>query len=83
MHIPLRHRTGLLTSCAWVVYSPMTITITIAAVLPETSIYASERVVLALPEGAGCGPNFCWRLVDATSCFCQRLPEVAKNLAGD
>ena len=31
------------------------------AALPETSIYASGRVVFALPEGAGCGPNFCRR----------------------
>ena len=32
------------------------------AALLETSIYASGRVVFALPEGAGCGPNFCRRL---------------------
>ena len=51
--------------------------------LPETSIYASGRVVFALPEAGGCGPNFCWRLADVTSCFCRRLPEVAKKFAGD
>jgi len=50
--------------------------------LPRTSIYASGRVVFALPECARCGPNFCRRLVDVTSCFCRRLPEVAKKIAG-
>ena len=51
--------------------------------LAETSIYASGRGVFALPEGAGCGPNFCQKLPDVTSCFCRRLPEVAKIFAGD
>ena len=45
------------------------------AALPETSIYASGRVMFALPEGAGCGPNFCRRLADVTSCFCRRWPK--------
>ena len=53
------------------------------AALPETSIYASGRVVFALPEGAGCRPNFCQRLADVNSCFCRRLPEVDKIFAGN
>ena len=51
------------------------------AALPETSIYTSG--VIPLPEGARCGPNFCRRLADVTSCFYRRLPEVAKIFAGD
>ena len=42
---------------------------------PPRSIYVSGRAVFALPEGSGCGPNFCRRLADVTSCFCRRWPK--------
>ena len=52
------------------------------AALPETSSYASGRVVFTLPEAARCDQSLCRRLPDVRATPRRRLPDANKILAG-